>query len=35
VLGSEARKILKLNKWTPRLLNRLIARRVTQEYTAG
>lgn len=34
VLGGEAKKILFLNKWTPRLLNRLIAKRVTKEYAA-
>lgn len=32
VLGWEARLMLFLNRWTPRLLDRLIARRVTQEY---
>ncbi|CAN5324678.1 SDR family oxidoreductase [soil metagenome] len=32
VLGSDAKKILALNKWAPRLLNRLIARRVTASY---
>lgn len=34
VLGREAKKILFLNRWAPRLLNRLIASRVTREYGA-
>jgi NAD(P)-dependent dehydrogenase (short-subunit alcohol dehydrogenase family) len=33
-LGGEAKKILLLNKWAPRLLNRLIAKRVTREYSS-
>lgn len=33
VLGGEAKKILFLNRWTPRWLNRLIAKRVTKEYS--
>ncbi len=32
ILGGEAWKIIKLNKWSPRMLNRLIANRVTREY---
>jgi short-subunit dehydrogenase len=32
VLGSEAKKILAMNRWMPRLLNKLIAKRVTREY---
>lgn len=32
VLGSEAKKILALNRWMPLLLNRLIAKRVAREY---
>jgi short-subunit dehydrogenase len=34
VLGSEAKRILRLNRFFPRLLNRLIARRVRKLYAA-
>jgi short-subunit dehydrogenase len=32
IVGSEARKILLMNKFFPRLLNRLIARKITKLY---
>jgi short-subunit dehydrogenase len=35
VLGSEARMMLRFNRFFPRLLDRLIARRITRLYAAG
>jgi short-subunit dehydrogenase len=35
VLGTEARRILRMNRFLPRLLNRLIANRVTKLYEPG
>ncbi len=35
VLGSEAKWMLRVNRFAPRLLNRLIARRITRLYRDG
>jgi hypothetical protein len=35
VLGSEAKRILRMNRFFPRILNRMIAKRVTKLYEPG